>query len=209
MNFIGLDKHNILANSEITEDGYYCYNLGSLVEVTSIKSLNSNKLISSNLTARKTEDKLMVRYVPANEIYFSQAFVESEDDKNFASLYINYDIPRIYIGAPAEFKGTTGVLTLSGFLSANNLVESQRLVFGNDKMVDNLKSRVKVLAVGIKDNELLALYYIPNARGITVGIKGSMNRAISPVTLKTKDCTSYKSFIIDDWFERSKVKVVG
>ena len=75
-------------------------------------------------------------------------------------------------------------------------------------MTDNIKSSVKVLAVGIKGDNILALYYIPNTRGIAVGTKNSRVKAISPTTLKTKDCSMYKSFIIDDWFTGSKLQAV-
>ena len=111
MNFIGLIKDDILKNSVMTEDGYYRYILGEPLEVTTIKNINSNKLISSNLTARKLEDELMIRYTPTNEIYFSREFLELKYYKNFASLFIDYNIPRIYIGAPSEFKSTNSVVS--------------------------------------------------------------------------------------------------
>lgn len=208
MHFVDIDKKHIKSNSILTPDGYYRYKLGNSVEITSVKKHHMNNLVASNLSHNSKEDKLMVRYTPTSEIYFSHNFVESDIDKNLASCYIDSKSCCVYVGTPEEFELKSGVLTFSGFLSLNNLVEEDKLILGNAKVVETIKKRVRILAIGLRGDNLLALYYIPNVRGMAIGMKGREDVGRSSSSLKIKDCTSYSKFTVNDWFTNTKIKEI-
>lgn len=208
MYFIDLDKQHILLNSELRKD-YYEYTIGNQIEVTGIKTKNANDLMARNLSAKFFEDKFMLKYQPTNKVLFSRAFLESESDENFASFSIDEKSGSIIIGTPAEFKAQDGVLVFSGFLSLNNLVEQDRLIYGNSKNQSTIKKKVRVVSVGVLGDMLYALYYVPSSKGLAIGIKGDNNTiGISPTTLKSIDCSNFKGFSIKDWFENTKIKEI-
>lgn len=207
MKFIELDKEYIRNNSELIDDNYYKFVLGNHVEVTVRKRVNMNSLIASNLSSDVHEDSFMLRYRPTNVIYFSQRFILDENEENFASCFIDPKTHSVYIGNYEDFEMKTGVLTMSGFVSLNGKITENKKVLGNAKVTATIMKRIRVLSVGVRDEKLFALYFIPNTRGMAVGLEGG-TRGISTTTLKVKDCSSYASFNIEDWFKDCLVKEI-
>lgn len=205
MKFVDLNKADILRNS-VLEDEYYIYTLGTSVEITSMKSLHKNDLIASNLADDLKEDKLMVRYSPTNKIYFSQKFLESDTDENFASCYIDSKNGCLYIGTVGEFGNMSGILAFSGYLSLNNLVEEDRCILCTERMKTTIMERIQVMSLGVKGDKLYGLFYIPSVKGLKLAIRGRSFIGISPVTYKNSSCKNYSSFSIKDWFDKAKVK---
>ena len=201
MNFIDLDKKEIKSKSVILDD-FYEYTIGNPIEVTCIKSDNVNKLISKNLSSKFIEDKFMLKYRPNNKIYFDRTFIDSPSDSTFTSYEINN---KVYIGEGNKYKLNDGVLAFSGFLSANNMVEEDRFIFGNSRVLETIKQKVFILAIGVRNDMLFALYYIMSSKGTALSLKDDANRGISVNTLKYCDCSNYSKFSIKDWFNGAKI----
>jgi hypothetical protein len=205
MKFVDLDKNEILNNSYL-EENFYIYTLGSPLEVTTIKSLHKNIVMSKSLSDNVLEDKLMVKYSPTNKIYFSKDFLESNTDEFFASCYIDSQNGCLYVGSTNDFGSMTGVLAFSGYLSANNLVEEDRPILCTERMRTTIMNRIRVLSLGIKGDKLYGLFYIPSVKGIKLSERDKVNKGISPITYKSGVCKNYCSFTIKDWFDMAKVK---
>lgn len=205
MKFIDFDKDFIVKNSELLETGFYKFKLGNPLLITTIKSKHKNKLISENLSSNVKEDKLMIKYEPTEYIYFSKDLINEEGNEICVSCSIDEKSCSVFVGKPNEFEITTGVLTLSGYISLNNLVEQDKMILSNTKVLDTIKKRVKVLALGIRGDKIFGLYFIPSSRGIALGMKDNHSEGISVATLKKKDCSNYSSFSIKDWFNGTKI----
>ena len=205
MNFIDLNRSDIKRNSIII-DKFYEYTIGSPIEVTCLKNANSNKLISSNLSSDKLEDKFMIRYRPNNKVYFLKDYIDSDEETDFSSIWIDKDENRVYVGRSGDYKLNDGVLVFSGFFSMNNILESDRYIYGNSRVIETIKQRVYILSVGVRDNMLYALYYIASHKGTAIGIKDSNYKGLSINTLKECNCTKYNKFTIKDWFDGAKIE---
>lgn len=202
MKFVDLNKEEVKRVSR-HENGFYVYILGSSVEVTSIKSKHCNSLMSSSLSSDVKEDKLMVRYTPANTIYFSEDFIESESC--FASCYIDDSVGSVFIDTPTKFGGNTGILAFSGYLSLNNMVEEDRPILCTQKMLSTIMNRIRVLSLGVRGDKLYGLFYLPASKGIKLSIRGSSSTGLSTMTYKEGNSENYKAFTIKDWFDRAKI----
>ena len=204
MRLVGVDKNHIKNYSKYS-DGFYVYSLGNNIEVTCRKSKHFNSVIANNLSSEIIDDKFMIRYRPINEIMFSEALIDSDTDLKSVSLYIDKNTFRLYIGTEDEFSIKSGVLSFSGLLSMNNLVEKDIPVMCNARLKNTIMKRVRVLAVGVKNSSLFALYYVPSVRGMALGLFSNSTVGISMSSFKEKDCTSYNSFTIKDWFGDAKI----
>ena len=207
MKFVDFNKSDILKDS-VLEDGFYIYSLGTPVEITSMKSLHKNDLIASNLAEDVKEDKLMVKYSPTNKVYFSKEFLESNNDDNFASCFVDSKNGCLYIGTVGEFGNMSGILAFSGYLSLNKLVEEDRYILCTERMKTTIMERIRVMSLGVKGDKLYGLFYIPSVKGLKLSIRGRNNYGISPVTYKESICRNYSSFSIKDWFDNAKVKEI-
>lgn len=208
MYFADLNKREILSNSVDLGD-YYEYTLGSPVEITTLKSLHKNDIISKGLSNTSKEDKLMVKYSPTNKIYFSKNFIQGDTTEIYASLYVDEENGRLYIGSVEEFGNMTGLLAFSGYLSLNNLVEDDRPLLCTTKMRSVIMERIKVLSLGVRGDKLYGLFYIPNVKGLKLSIRGRLDKGLSPATYKISSCKDYNSFTIKDWFDGlTKIKEV-
>lgn len=208
MNFIDLSSEEVKKNSTGVVNGFYEYILGNPVEITTTRKEHKNDFLATNLCSDAKEDKLMIRYKPSNKIFISESLINSEDEENFASLYIDKKSGSCFVGLYEDFSMKSGVLVFSGFLSANNKVDTERRIYGNGRVVHTFMKRVMVISVGLRNDKLYALYYIPKSRGMAVGVDYSDTVAISTNTMRTKDCSSYVSFVIDDWFSGAKIKEI-
>lgn len=206
MIFYGLDKRNIKENSELI-DGFYRYELGNKVEVTSLKKKHVNNILARNLASEVKEDKLMVKYYPTNEVFFKKDFIDSINDRNFASCLISKESCSAFVGSTEDFPINFGILTFSGVLSLNNMVQRDRVILCNSQMDDYARSKIRVLACGVRDDKLLALYYIPSERGLALSCdEGGM--CISAKSLMYKNYSNWDTFTLEDWFEGVKIKEI-
>ena len=206
MIFYGLDKRNIKENSELT-NGFYRYELGNKVEVTSLKKKHVNDILARNLSSEVKEDKLMVKYYPTNEVFFKKDFIDSTCNKNFASCLLTKESCSAFVGSTEDFPINSGILTFSGVLSLNNMVQRDRVILCNSQMDDYARSKIRVLACGVRDNKLLALYYIPSERGLALSCdEGGM--CISAKSLMYKNYSNWDTFTLEDWFEGVKIKEI-
>lgn len=206
MIFYGLDRQHIIESSELV-DGFYRYELGNKVEVTSLKKKHVNDILARNLSSNIKEDKLMVRYYPTNEIFFRQDFIESTSSKNFASCLISKKSCSAFIGNTENYPINSGILTFSGSLSLNNMIEKERVILCNSQMDDYARKKIRILACGIRDSKLLALYYIPSERGLAISCdEGGM--CISAKSFMLRNCADWYTFTLDDWFEGVQIKEI-
>lgn len=201
MQFLGLDLNLIRSYSEPRNDGYV-YSLGSPVDVTTMKKHHSNALIAQNLSSSMREDRFMIRYSPTNVVTFSRRLMDSGDAGGFVSLALGSGVS---VGVPGEFPMESGMLAFSGFLTYGNLVDGERRVYGNSRVSGTVQSRVRVLAVGLNNGGLFALYYIPSTRGLLVGKDRVGNVGVSVNTLKEHTLQGYSGFLVSDWFSGAKV----
>lgn len=206
MIFYGLDKKHILDNSELV-DGFYKYSLGSSVEVTSLRKKHVNSILAKNLSSEIKEDKMMVKYYPTNEVFFKKDFIESTSSKFFASCLLSDESYSAFIGNTEDFPINSGIITFSGVISLNNMVERERVIRCNSQMDDYARKKIKILACGVREGKLLALYYIPSERGLALSCDdGGM--CISAKSLMFKNYDSWDTFTLDDWFEGVKIKEI-
>ena len=206
MIFYGLDRENIIANSEL-RDGFYVYKLGNKIEVTSLKKKHVNDILARNLSSQVKEDKMMVRYYPTNEVFFRQDFIESINDKNFSSCLISKESCSVFIGSTEDYPINSGILSFSGILSLNNMVERERVIRCNSQMDDYARKKIRILACGMRDDKLLALYYIPSERGLALSTEeGGM--CVSAKSLMFKNYDSWDTFTLDNWFEGVMIKEI-
>ncbi len=206
MEFYNLDRKLIKRKSTIT-DNYYAYTLGNRVEITSIKKRNSNDVLSRCLSSRKVEDKLMIKYQPSCIIYFDMDFIDNTDTK-LASCYIEVDTGCVFIGRYGKYPINTGVLCFSAVLSANDLVERERLIYSNSQISqEGIKSKIRILSVGLKGDNLFGLYFIPKERGIALS-SDSGCLAYSVNTWVLKDFSDWSSMCLEDWFKGNKIMEV-
>jgi hypothetical protein len=148
----------------------------------------------------------MIRYEPTNKVYFDRQLLEdTQTGGNYISCFIDEKTSRVIIGKPENYPIKNGVLTFSGNLSMNNLVETTKMILGNSKTIATIKDRAKVLAVGMKNGQLFGLYHIGNSNGLAVSIPKRKGFGVSTKTLKIKDCSDYIGFTLDDWFEGTRI----
>ena len=211
MRFIGLDKSYILRNSVLfLYEGkkYYRYSLGNPVSVLTPKSMHKNIVVVKNLASKVTEDNLMIKYEPSSNIYFSEKLLTSDLDKNSVSISFNDKLSSLFIGTPDEFELVGGVITFSGWLSANGMVEKDRKVYGNIYTYDNLKTKCRVLGIGVRKDMIFGILYIPNTRGVLLGERDNDFFGITTTTFKERLIYESKGFTIKDWFEGAKIKEI-
>lgn len=205
MRFIGLCKDVIRSKSEF-DNGFYKYSLGDRAEITTIKKSDKNALMSGNLASRVKEDKLMMKYLPSNVVYFSERLIDNYDGDH-VSCFIDKASESVFVGAHDEFEMKSGVLMFSADLGMNDYVESERFVFGNSKMMSTIMKHVMVLSVGVRGSNLFGLYYIPSRKGIAVKSEVGVNYGLSVMTFKPVHCDNYTKFAINDWFDGTKIRV--
>ena len=207
MLFLGLDRNMILRNSRyIHKLGLFEYFLGSPVQVMTNRKSNLNDVLYTT-TSDKKSDKLMVKYNPSNSVFFTKRLLLGSGVDGNVHVSVKVDSGnRVIIGDCMEFAMASGILTFSGFMGYNNLVEEERTIFGNNKNFNLIKKKIKILSIGISGNKLYGLYYIPSSKGIGVSTGRKPSLCISPYTLKEIYCDGFDSYSIDDWFKNTRVK---
>lgn len=186
---------------------YYVLRLGEKIEVTSIKRLNTNTVLSGSLSSNKVEDKLMIKYYPNNIIYFDEELIEGYATLSSVSCEVDKETYTVKVGRQGKYSVNQGVLALSGVLSANGLVERQRAILSNSQVQSKVRGRVRVLSVGVAGSDLFGLFLARNERGIAVSLDDSDSLALSVKNLQVRDCSDWAKSYIEDWFVGCKVAV--
>lgn len=208
MKFLDFDRERIRLDGEL-QGSHYVYQVGSPIEVTAVRSLHKNELLATKLSTQVKNDHLMTKYCPSNKIYFSQGVVESSNCDDFVSCFVDDKNCCLYVGTASEYGTTSGILTFSGYLSLNRLVEEHKTVLCTSKMMATIMSRVRILSLGLVEDNVYGLLYIPGVKGIKVAERGSVESGISPVTYKVGPCRGYQRFTIESWFdELTRIKEV-
>jgi hypothetical protein len=205
MRILNLDKSVILRYS-VYKEPYYEYCLGEPLEIISTKAKHSNQLMADNLSSNKLEDRFMLKYSPTNKIYFTENFLKGKTDENFISCLVDEKTSRVIIGRPEEFPLKTGVITFSHRLSMNDKPDKEICVYANSKVANTVKQRVKILAIGVKDNITVGLIYVSNSKGLAVELLDKENIGISTQTLREKNLTGYTKYSLDNWFNQARVR---
>lgn len=206
MEFYGLNRDEIKHHS-VLENGYYIFKLGKSVEVTAMKKNSVNNVLSKCLSYSKKEDKLMVKYSPSNKIYFDKDFIDDDTSLNLASCMFDVNTSCVKVGKLEKYEISSGALVLSGVLSANDLVESQRLVYSNSQLsAENTKEMVTIFSLSVLGDSLFGIFFIPKIRGLAISSDTSANLAYSVKTGRLEDYSSWNKYSIEDWFEGSKIK---
>jgi hypothetical protein len=65
--------------------------------------------------------------------------------------------------------------------------------------------KIRVLSIGVRDDKLYGLFYIPDSKGLRLSTRGRNDLGISSSTYKIVSCKNYTSFTIKDWFDKAKV----
>lgn len=208
MKFLDLDRDAIRGSSELSGN-YYIYRTGSQIEVTAMRRLHKNELLAEKLSSYARGDKLMTKYCPTNKVYFSRNLIDNRLDEDFVSCIVDEEIGSLRVGTVEEYGHMAGILTFSGYLSANLLVEEHKSILCTEKMHATIASRVRIMSLGLIDENVFGLLYIPSVKGIKVAERGSSSYGVSPVTYKTGVCNGYKQFTIESWFdELTRIKEV-
>lgn len=206
MIFYGLDKNYIKLNSRY-ENGFYVYELGGKIEVLSPKKKHVNNILARSLSYQSDEDKMMVRYYPTNEVFFKEDLIDSDTGENFSSCLISSESCSAFIGRPQDYQITTGILAFSGVLSLNGKVKVNRQIQCNSQMDNFIREKVRILACGLRDDKLYALFYIPSERGLALSCDTG-NISISAKSLTCKNYSSWGSYTLDNWFENVRIKEI-
>lgn len=184
---------------------YYAFELGERVEITCTKRANSNVILSGSLSSNKIEDKFMIKYYPSNTLYFDAELIENAEDFSSVSCSIDRNTCSVYIGVSTKYEIRQGVLTLSGAISANGLIQRQRAFLSNSQLGGRIKEKVRILSVGILGDNLVGLFLSQRERGIAVSIDDSDVVALSTKTLQLRPCDGWGKYFIDDWFDKCKI----
>lgn len=200
MKFLDFDKDMIKLGS-VVERNHYAYTVGAPIEVTAVRSLHKNELLAKKLSTSVKDDRLMTKYCPTNKIYFSRGVIDNPADDDFVSCSIDENNCCLYIGTAGEYGASTGILTFSGYLSANYLVEENKDILCTSRLRPTIMNHVRILSLGLRDGSVFGLFYIPCVKGIKVAERGSKEYGISSVNYKLGKCVKYQSFTVEDWFD--------
>ena len=189
---------------------FYKYSLGDNIKVTAMRSKDKNNVLSSALSSNSRKDRMMVQYTPSNSVYFDEDLVDSwELHGNQVSCFIDTNMSCIYIGKPRKYSMNTGVLVLSGVLSANQLVQEQTNILATRGYTkEKVISKVRVLSVGALGDNLVGFMYVPSERGLAfTGEDTLRGYGVSAKTGRLVDCSNWGVYTIDDWFSDCSIKV--
>lgn len=208
MELYGLTRKDIKSLAVLNGD-YYTLTVGSEVEVTVVRKINSNNVLTSSLSKSKLEDKFMTKYKPNNIIYFDKDFVDSEKCSNYVSCQIDRKSCTVFVGSPEKYLIKSGVLATTGILSLNGFVQKQRNIFYSSQLSgSSAKNKITLLSVGLRGDNLFGLYHIPRERGLAISVDDSESMGLSVVSEKIRDCWNWGILHVDDWFDRCKVQAV-
>lgn len=207
MKFLDFDRERIRADAEI-EGSYYVYSVGAPIEVLSVGG-NENELLAKRLSTGLKDDRLMTKYCPTNKVYFSRGVVENVIDDDFVSFYVDEKNCRLYVGSAEEYGRMSGVLTFSGYMSLNRLVEENKNILCTQKMIATVFRSVRILALGLVGDSIFGLMYIPGLKGVKIAERGNHEYGVSPITYKSGICRGYKLLTINSWFnDLTRIKEV-
>ena len=206
MKFLDFDR-NVIRNDSKLSGSYYSYTVGAPIEVTAIRSLHKNELLAKKLSINAKDDGFMTRYCPANKVMFSRGVVENSVEDDFVSCYVDNKECCVYVGTAEEYGRMTGILTFSGYMSLNRMVEENKNILCTSKMRASIMQCVRIMALGLVGDTVYGLLYIPALKGIKVAERDNPDYGVSPITYKSGVARGYQSFTIESWFdELTKIK---
>ena len=214
MELYGLTKDKIKKHSQLVGD-FYVFMLGDKFMVTMRKKDNNNKFLTKYANRNSTiDDKIVIRYFPSNSILFSKELIDDMSDTDIElMLHISMDVTDnyIYIGRYEKYPIKTGLLVMSGVLSANNLVEKNiNIYFTGQNTKDILQNKIKLLSVGLLNNDFYGIIYLPKERGLVVQDTENDYKYFSVKTWnkrKSFNVDKYERFNIDDCFSSRSTKI--
>lgn len=208
MELYGLSREEIKARGILIGD-YYKMEVGEPLEVSVMRKVNRNDVLSYSLSPHKQEDKFMIKYCPNNVVLFDKDFVESGNLSNYVSCHIEKEHSTVIVGNPDKYELKSGILATTGTLSLNGLVQKNRSIYFSSQLSSEMvKKRVHLVSVGLLGNSLFGLFHISRERGLAISIDDSETQAMSVVSMKTRDCLSWDELDIEDWFDKCQVRSV-
>lgn len=186
----------------------YVFKLGDKVEITALKKRHINKLLADCLSQPTTQDKWMVRYTPSNRILFDTDLVERSTPTSEVSCEIDADRRMLRIGVLSKYPLKTGILMLSGKLSANGYIEQHYDILSGSQLTKRAAlSKISLLSLGMNGEKLCGIFHIPRERSLAIATKDSM-LAYSTVTTEMRSCLSWNKLLIDDWLDGVTINIV-
>lgn len=192
-------------------EDYYILVLGDEVEVQGIKKrllLDSSYPFVNSLI----EDKYMVKYKPANKVYFDKDFIDNVVDDDSVPVSFSFknkgDERYLKIASADKAESLTGYVRLSGQLSANGYVSTNTIIYRSSDLTEESAIRsTSTIALGMRNKKLLGLCFIPKKRGIAYSVSTAPSYAES-VRRGVFNASNWFPFTIDDIYKSCRVKRV-
>lgn len=186
----------------------YVFELGKKVEITALKKKHVNRLLSDCLSQSCHTDKWMIKYSPSNKVLFDTDLIERSIPVSEVSCDIDSDSRMLRIGVLNKYKLKTGILMLSGKLSANGYIEQHYdILSGSQLSKQAALSKVSLLSLGMRGNKLCGFFHIPRERSLAISTEDSM-LAYSTVTSSMRSCLSWNKLYIDDWLDGVTIRTI-
>lgn len=186
----------------------YVFELGERVEITAIRKKHINKILSDCLSQDVHCDKLMIKYSPSNKVLFDTELIERSIPVTEVSCDIDKDNKMLRIGVLSKYPLKTGILMLSGKLSANGYIEQHYdILSGSQLSKQAALSKVSLLSLGLKGNKLCGFLHIPRERSLAISTSEDSLLAYSTVTAERRSCLGWEKLYIDDWLDGVTVSV--
>lgn len=202
---------NSIRESGLHIGKFYKYSLGDKIKVTTMRTKDRNRVLSSTLSLDTKKDRMLSRYTPNNFVLFDEDLVDNwELYGNMVSCLIDTEKYCIYIGKPTKYPINSGVLVLSGTLSLNQLVQEQvDILASTNYTADRVLSKVRVFSVGALGNDLVGFIYVPSERGLAFTNEDTPKGwGISAKTERLVECYNWTTYNIDDWFADCSIEVI-
>lgn len=192
----------------------YVFTLGDRLEVTSMQKKHVNRVLSSRLSFNVLEDRMMVKYTPSNIVLFDTELIERTTPVTNISCEIDSITKQLKVGLMNKYQQGTGILMLSGKLSANGFIEQHyNILSGSQLSRSNAVTKISLLSVGLSGHRLCGVFLIPQERSLAYTDESMVSEhsprnamlAYSTVTHGLRRCENWGRLIIDDWFDGATV----
>lgn len=186
----------------------YVYNLGTKIEVTSTKRAHVAKMLAKYLSSDVREDELMIRYRPSSRILIDTELLESVFMPTEFSCVLDEEAKALRLGRVEKYRINSGVLVMSGKLSANGMIESHNEIkFGSKYAKEGVIGNARLLGVAWRHNKLFGIIHVPSERGLAVSADSEFT-CYSLVNSEKRSCLGWGGVTIDDWFDGSKIVLI-
>lgn len=198
-------KREAVYNEEVDA---YVYKLGTKIEVTSTKKAHVAEMLAKYLSSNLTEDELMIKYCPSNRILIDTDLLESVFMPTEFSCVLDEEAKALRLGKVEKYRINSGVLVMSGKLSANGMIESHNEIkFGSRYAKEGVIGKARLLGVAWRHNKLFGIIHVPRERGLSVSADSEFT-CYSLVNSEKRSCLGLDGVTIEDWFDGSKIVLV-